>query len=258
MKRWSGGKNSLSREGNLYGISRKESLMCLGGSALICLALALTFYQSLLAVFLTLPICFVLNSYLRNRLIQKKKHRFIVEFKDAMEAIASALQAGYSLERSFKEAHTISIQVYGPDSSIANLLRKVNSGLQLNMPMDQLMDEMAKRSNLEEVQSFTDVIRVTRRYGGNLPEMIRNLVVILEDKLAVRAEIMAVTTSIRYESYMMDLIPAGIIWYMNLSAPEFLQSLYTGLSGRLFMTVCMVIYLAAVMWQFSIMENKIG
>ena len=120
------------------------------------------------------------------------------------------------------------------------------------------MDEMAKRSNLEEVQSFTDVIRVTRRYGGNLPEMIRNLVVILEDKLAVRAEIMAVTTSIRYESYMMDLIPAGIIWYMNLSAPEFLHSLYTGLSGRLFMTVCMVIYLAAVMWQFSIMENKIG
>lgn len=206
----------------------------------------------------TLPICIILNSYLKNHIIQKKKHRFIVEFKDAMEAIASALQAGYSLERSFKEAQTISIQVYGPDSSIACLLRKVNAGLQLNMPMDQLMDEMAKRSNLEEVQSFTDVIRVTRRYGGNLPEMIRNLVVILEDKLAVRAEIMAVTTSIRYESYMMDLIPAGIIWYMNLSAPEFLQSLYTGFSGRLFMTVCMVIYLAAVMWQFSIMENKIG
>lgn len=221
----------------------------------LCLILMATFFQDIRGLILTLPIMFPYTKYAEEKLMKKKKHRLELQFKDAILALGSSLQAGYSLGHAFEEALDLSKVVYGENSMIVSLLEKVVWGQKLNISMDQLLEEMAEESRLDEVKSFTEVIKVTRRYGGNLPDMIQKLAGVMEDRFAVNAEILSVTSSIRYEAYIMDLIPVAIIWYMNLTGPAFLEVLYTSLAGRLFMGVCMIFYLAAVVWQFHIMES---
>lgn len=206
---------------------------------------------------LTIPVIIPYVKYAEEKLKRKKKHRLELQFKDAILALGSSLQAGSSLVHAFEEALDLSKLVYGEKSMIVSLFEKVVWGQKLNMSMDQLLEELAERSQLDEVKNFTEVIKVTRRYGGNLPDMIQKLAGVMEDRLTVNAEILSATTSIRYEAYIMDLIPVAIIWYMNLTGPSFLEILYTGLAGRLFMSVCMFFYLAAVVWQFHIMESAI-
>lgn len=218
--------------------------------------LAVTFYQQIWGIILTFPVIILYVKYAETKMVRKKRHQLEIQFKDAILSVSSSLQAGYSLGHAFEDALDMCSDVYGKKSMITSLFENIVWGQKLNIPMDQLLEELAQRSQLDEVRNFTEVIKVTRRYGGNLPDMIRNLAGVIEDHLAVKAEILSVTTAIRYEAYIMDLIPAAIIWYMNLTG-SFLNILYTGIAGRLFMTVCMLIYLATVIWQLYMMENMI-
>lgn len=223
----------------------------------LSLLLAVTFFQKIWGMILTFPVMILYVKYAKEKLIRKKKHNLEIQFKDAILAMASSLQAGYSLGYAFEDTLEISREVYGSSSMIVSLFEKVVWGQKLNIPMDQLLEELAERSQLEEVGNFAEVIKVTRRYGGNLPDMIQKLAGVIEDRLTVKAEILSVTTSVRYEAYVMDVIPVAIIWYMNMTGPSFLAILYSGFAGRLFMTVCMFIYLGTVIWQFHMMESMI-
>ncbi len=243
---------------NLFAADLREKTVIFSAGAGLSLLLAITFFQSALGLFITLPILFFYVKYAEAKLIRKKKHQLEVQFKDAILAVASSLQAGYSLSHAFEDALEMSRDVYGKESMIVSLFENVVWRQRLNIPMDQLLEELAERSQLEEVRNFTEVIKVTRRYGGNLPDMIHELAGVIEDRLTVKSEILSATTSIRYEAYIMDLIPVAIIWYMNLTGPSFLQILYTGFAGRAFMLMCMFLYIGTVVWQFHIMENVIN
>lgn len=220
--------------------------------------MAATFFQHVLGLVVCLPVTLVYVWYgqIRNR--RKKKNQLEIQFKDAVLAMVSSMQAGYSLNHAFHDAMEISCTVYGDTSMIVKLLERIVWGQTLNIPMDDLLEEMARRSELEAVRNFTDVIRVTRRYGGNLPEMMRQLANVIEDRLTVNAEVLSVTASVRYEAYVMDIIPVGIIWYLNLTAADFLSALYDGIAGRCFMVICLLVYLGVIAWQFYIMESEIG
>ena len=241
----------------MFAATYKERFFIFLSGMALCFLLTVTFFQDIRGVILMFPVLILYHKYAEEKLKKRKLHQLELQFKDAILALSSSLQAGYSLGHAFKEALELSNTVYGKESMIVSLFERVVWGQRLNIPMDQLLEELAERSQLDEVRSFTEVIKVTRRYGGNLPDMIHKLAGVLEDRLAVNAEILSVTASIRYEAYIMDLIPVAIIWYMNLTGPAFLEVLYTGWAGRLFMGLCMICYLATVVWQFHIMENAI-
>ena len=52
----------------------------------------------------------------------------------------------------------------------------------------------------------------------------------------------------RYEQTLMSFLPCGILLYLQLISPGFLEVLYTTALGAGVMTVCLAIYIAAVLW----------
>lgn len=61
----------------------------------------------------------------------------------------------------------------------------------------------------------------------------------------------------RYEQKVMNMIPFGIILYMNFSSPEFLSTLYTTLLGRITMTGCLAVYILAIYLAERIMRIEV-
>lgn len=49
----------------------------------------------------------------------------------------------------------------------------------------------------------------------------------------------------KFEQNIMALMPAGIILYMRICSPDFLNGLYGNMLGIAIMTVCLGIYLGA-------------
>lgn len=52
----------------------------------------------------------------------------------------------------------------------------------------------------------------------------------------------------------MLIVPPGILCYMNMCSSEYINILYTGLTGRLVMTAALMVYAAAVWTGHKILD----
>jgi tight adherence protein B len=215
------------------------------------------FYSNIVAFFTLLPIAFLFPSFKKKNLREKRKEKLNGEFKEAILSLSSSLSAGYSVENACKEAEKEMIVMFGSNSLIGNELHRIVCGIELNIPVEELLDDLGKRSNLEDVRNFTEVFKISKRTGGDLPSIIRQTVETIDEKMKVREEIITMTTSVRYEGKVMSIIPSGIILYIKFASPDFFEPLYTTLFGRIFMTACLGIYLATIVLQQKIMEVDI-
>lgn len=220
--------------------------------------LTVTFFRDFIWVWISVPIIAVYIRYAVTLKLERRKILLERQFKDAVFSIVSSLQAGVSFANAVKDAGDIITGIYGGDSMLAGLFQRMIWEQEMNVPMDKILNELVQQCQLESVRKFADVVRITGRYGGNMPEILKELADAMESGMTVREELLSVTTAIRYESYAMDAVPVGIIWYINLTAPSFLKILYTSAGGRVFMMVCLGVYVSIVFWQFQIMEHISG
>ena len=72
--------------------------------------------------------------------------------------------------------------------------------------------------------------------------------------MEIQREIQTMIAGKRMEAFCMMLIPLFIILYMQLFSTGFLDPLYKGIAGRLFMSGALVVYIMAVLWSRSIMK----
>ena len=117
--------------------------------------------------------------------------------------------------------------------------------MELSIPVEKLFTDLAERSGIEDMEAFADVLTIGKRTGGNLCEVFSDTWDVFCSRMDTTREIRAETASRRFEQNIMSLIPFGILLYVQISFPEFLDILYGSVTGKVFMTGCLLVYLAA-------------
>ena len=108
--------------------------------------------------------------------------------------------------------------------------------------MEELFLDLGKRSGVEDIENFAAVFYTAKRTGGDMTQVIQKVSRMLSDKIEVKKEIEATLAAKKSEQMVMSIMPAGIICYLKLTSPGFLDVLYGNPFGICAMTVCMVIY----------------
>ena len=112
----------------------------------------------------------------------------------------------------------------------------------MSIPVEELFLDFGKRSGIEDIENFAAVLYIAKRNGGDLGKVIEKVTRMLGDKIDVKKEIEATLTAKKSEQMIMSLMPAGIILYLQLASPGFLDMLYGNLFGWCAMTVCLAVY----------------
>ena len=76
-----------------------------------------------------------------------------------------------------------------------------------------------------------------------MDKVIQTSARMLGDKIDVQKEIEATLSAKKAEQTIMSFMPAGIILYLQLTSPGFLEVLYGNAFGIFAMTVCLGIYM---------------
>lgn len=228
-----------------YRYSRKEivfyTFMCMG----IVLVVSYLFYDSWFGVLLFVPFLPLFFKFQKKRLIRKRREQLNIQFKSAAEAISAALQAGYSVENGITQAASDLARVYEENEPILKELRSMEKQLNLNQTMEELWQDFAVRSGLEDIESFAEVFSAAKRTGGDICGIMQNTARNISGKIETREEIAASLAGKRMEQKVMSIIPMGIICYVRWSSGGFLEVLYGNVTGSAIMTICLGIYLAA-------------
>lgn len=148
---------------------KRKQQMDMVRSGLALLALLILFYRSVLwVVILWIPLFYLQYRRLQKKWEDERRWQLNLEFKEGLQGIAAALNAGYSIENAIEESQRDLKVLYGQDSPLCWEFQIMLEQLRLNRPVEQVMDEFAARSEVADIKSFAEVFRTARRSGGNL------------------------------------------------------------------------------------------
>jgi len=212
---------------------------------IICAVVSYLFYESIIAFILMCPgIIYFIRKKKQSRANELRK-RLNVQFKDGIQAISASLQAGYSIENSFIGALQDIQKLYDDGQPVIQEFRHIILQMQLNVTIEELLMDLAERSQVEDIRSFAQVFIAAKRSGGDFPRIIKNTVHNISGKLETREEIITAMSGKKMEQRIMSLVPFGVILYVKWTNPEFIRILYGNVVGWIIMTCCLIGYLLA-------------
>lgn len=251
LKRWGNSKTetSLQRQAinyDRYYLTVKEWVVSITAGLGCCGAVAYAFYRSTRVFLLLSPLGLLYPIYYRRQLCKKRKERLKSEFKEGVLILAASLSAGYSIENALAASVTELNMLYGSQGMLAAEFADMARQIGLNRTAEQAFENFAERSGIEEIRSFVQVLTVAKRSGGELVAIMSRTADSIRDKIQVHEEIRTMTASRRLEQRIMNLLPFFIIIYIDMTSPGFFDLMYTTATGRLLMTGCLTIYIAAI------------
>lgn len=224
---------------------------------LIILGIAYVFYGNLAVALLFVPYLGHHINHSKSDKDRKRSQELCIQFKDGIAAVSFSLNVGYSIENSFKEAVSELVLLYGEESEIVSEFRTIVHRININENIEDILEDFAVRSGIEDIIYFAEVFRYAKRSGGDLIAIIRNTSKTISEKIETKKEIETVISGKKMEQKIMSIIPFGIIVYLKLSAPEFVQPLYGNAFGAAAMTFCLVLYCISVWMAEKIVDIKV-
>lgn len=226
-------------------IRRRDYLLATLVGVLAILMISYLFYGTCLCAILLSPyLIYFLKSW-EKQWIEKRKNMFQLQFKEAVQALATALNVGYSVENAMREVLKDLQVIYKKDELIIREFRYMVRQLDVNFTIEKVLQEFSERTKEEDVQTFVTIFVMAKRSGGDMIGIIRNTVQQMSEKADIRREIGTIIASKKLEFKVMSAIPFGMICYMKFSFLEFMGILYGNVAGVVIMTICFLGYVIA-------------
>ena len=203
------------------------------------------FYRSAVAFVLILP---ALIPWLRHKTVQymeKRREDLKLQFREMMTAVIAGLEAGYSVENAFIKAYPDMCLLYGAEADICRELRWMSRDLRNNANLEELLSDLAKRCHIPEINDFADVFSIAKSSGGDLPSILRDTASLIGEKIEVKREINTLISAKKMEQNIMNVVPFGIIIYIDATSPGFFTPLYHNPFGVVMMSVMLAVYVSA-------------
>ena len=225
--------------------------LCIGVTGV----LSYFFYRSFLALLPLSVIGAAAFFLIRRQKLEKAKEALAGQFRECILAVATSLQAGYSVENAFLECRQDMALMYGEEAPICQELKLIKRGLNINIPLEGLLVDMARRSGCEEIGQFAQIFALAKRNGGNMAQIIRNSAGQIGGRIELRQEIRLLLGGKKMELTIMKIMPFGILLYIDMGNPGYFDTLYHNVVGISVMTGCLLLYLGAYLLGEHIMKG---
>ncbi len=210
-----------------------------------------------LALLLLIPIIPIYVYFRIKGYHMDRKRRQLRDFRVILDALSVSLRAGYSVERAIPEITKVLRKTLGNQNDMTLLWTTVEKKMELKISTDVLIQEFAASCDAEEIHSFAQVFVQAKRLGGNLSSIVAKTADTISRKIEVEEEIQTLLASKKMEQRVMSIMPLGIILYMRLTSPGYLDPLYHSLFGVCVMTACLVIWIMTLLWGQKLIQIEV-
>lgn len=243
-----------------YRLSGLQFIKLLSEWLLISGSIAFFFYRSWLVFAMLQMLVFMYFGFRKKDLIRDRKWKITLQFKEALQIVSANLRSGNSVENAFRRTGNELTQLFGKDCEMAEEFCAISRGLDNNLVLENMLIELAERTQVDEIGDFAEIFYIAKRTVGNLREIIADTGVAIGDKIEMRREIRILIASKQFEHKIMSCIPFLMIAYIGFTSKGYFDSLYHNFMGVCIMTACLVAYGTAIWWgkKITAIENVEG
>ncbi len=229
--------------------------VCLSEGIIVCLAVLC--YDNLLWA---LPLQVLLLPFwkiIKENGSHRRQVKHMNGFREVLQSLMTSMQAGYSKETACRITQRELTRLFHHEKHPTELAKeKIVRGIEMHYPTERLFQQYAKDTGLEEIQEFASVLTIARITGGNVVEILKNSMDHLQSRMDAVEELQVSLSGRIFEKNIMMAMPFGVLLYLRLANPEYVNCLYDSLLGNLLMTGVIGIVLACFFWTEKIMNIK--
>lgn len=235
-------------------LTRRQFYAAASVGALIVFAAGYLFYHALSLSLLLSALGILAPRLYRRSLLERRRLRLTLQFKEALYSLTASLAAGRSVENAFAAAlDDLKLLYPNPETEIRVEFEIIRTRLAYGEPMEQALLDFKERADIEDISQFVDVFVICKRTGGDLVEVIRRTSQTIGEKLDVQQEIAVMVAQKKFESRIMMSIPFVFMAFLSFAAPDYMEPLYGGI-GYVLLTAALVM-LGGCYWLMSKLMN---
>ncbi|MDD2574454.1 MAG: type II secretion system F family protein [Bacillota bacterium] len=177
----------------------------------------------------------ILPRQLLNASIRKRLNRFNQQLPDAINVMIYALKSGLSL---IQAVESVANEMSDPIKS--EFQRMLNEITLLSRPRNEALENMGRRVNSDDLDLVVTAIIIQSQVGGNLAEVLENIVETVRDRITIKGEIRAITAQGRISGVIVASIPVFVGAMILIMDPGYLKPLVTEPIGWLLIGFCII------------------
>ena len=175
-----------------------------------------------------------------NYLIEKRKNKLLLQFKDLLYSLSSLMSVGRSLGQAMEESVPFWKGTYGEDDYIILELNYMTGRMRESRESDvSVLEDFARRSALEDIKDFASACRICKETGSNITKTISKTSEIIGDKISLEKELKTLLAQKRFEGRIVGFAPFAMLLGMKIMSPQYLLPLTSTLQGMVITTMAL-------------------
>jgi tight adherence protein B len=182
-----------------------------------------------------------LPKFYMNRRRKKRVAKLNEQLPEALTMISNSLKAGFGLLQALSST---SEQMSHPISTeLSRTIHEMNIGSSAEVALLAL----AERGDSYDLDIVVTAILVQRTVGGNLGEILDTVADTMRERIRIRGEISTLTAQQKLTGLVLGGIPIGVGLLFQVMSPGYMDPLFTTLTGKVMLTIAVVLEVIGVM-----------
>jgi tight adherence protein B len=228
-----------------------EALFFYGAGVALVGVLAVALAPSPAVGLIFAAIVAVLPVVVVRQLRKRRLKAFEAQLPDTLNLLAGSLRAGYSFLQGLEAV------VRETSDPMARELRRVLAEARLGRPLDDALADVATRMESNDFDWSVLAIRIQREVGGNLAELLQTVAETMVARSRLRGEVKALTAEGRISGVIMGLLPVGLGLFMFTASPDYIDDLFSSLTGWAMVIGSAVMAAAGFAWIQKIIKIEV-
>lgn len=190
------------------------------------------------------------------QIINKRRRDLSRQFRDFLDGITTSIGAGNNVVMAMSLVYKDLKVQYPEDAYILKEMEVLLSGMHSNFDLEDMLDDLGRRSGNADIISFANVFRVCYRKGGNIQQVLRNTHEIMSQKMEIAEDIETIVSGSKLDQMVLLIMPVMLIGIIKVMSPEFSANFVTG-TGLISTTIAIGMFVASYFIGKALMDIKI-
>ena len=194
-------------------------------------------YRNIMFTIVILPFARRIKGFVKQTIIRSRRRKYMAEFKDFLFMASTSIGAGRSMKDAIAESIPSLKNIYGDKSILAGDLTKAYERMEKGGENDIcVLQDLSEASDIEDVHDFVTIYSICKTTGASLITALNKAAAVIMEKMSIDREIEELIRRKESEGLVIFAMPALIILFLNLTAPDYISPLYETIAGRIIMT----------------------
>jgi tight adherence protein B len=166
---------------------------------------------------------------------RRRLKAFEAQLAETIDLLVSALRAGHGFLQALQAT------ARDVDEPMRGELTRVIEEINVGVSASDAISAVTHRLDSYDFSLLSTAVTVQRSVGGNLAEVLESIANTVRERRRIRAEVRAITTGPRVSSYVLGIIPVGLLAFFSATNADYREVMFNSVLGK-FMLVFAIIW----------------